>query len=207
MVIHGFVHMKKPLILASSSDIRAKLLQNAGLSFETSAARIDEDAVKAAFLSDDSPARDLADTLAEMKALKIGRKRPDALVLGCDQVLSHSGAILSKPDTPDAAKDQLSRLSGQKHQLLSAIVAVEEARSIWRHVGVVTLHMRSLSENYIDAYVTRNWDSIRHSVGSYKLEEEGVRLFTAISGDYFTVLGMPLLPLLNWLAVRGDIET
>ena len=115
--------------------------------------------------------------------------------------------ILVKPATPQDALTQLQSLRGRKHQLLSAAVVYGEGKPLWRHVGVVRLHMRDASDDYLSAYVDRNWDSIRHAVGAYKLEEEGVRLFSVIDGDYFSVLGMPLTDLLNYLAVRGAIET
>jgi septum formation protein len=150
--------------------------------------------------------RDIADTLAEMKARKVSEKHPDALVLGCDQVLDHRGQLLSKPETPDAARAQLRALRGGRHMLFSAAVIVENGKPIWRHIGQVRMLMRAVSDPYIDGYVERNWESIRDSVGGYKLEEEGVRLFTRVDGDYFTVLGMPLLELLAYLTLRGDLE-
>lgn len=198
--------MKKPLILASGSEIRAQLLKNAGLSFEVMIPRIDEESLKAGMIHERAPARDIADTLAEFKAQKIGQKRPETLVLGCDQVAEFEQAILSKPTSPENAKQQLTKLSGQTHRLLSAAVLYHEYKPVWRHVGVVRLTMRTLSPGYIDAYVERNWDSIRHSVGAYKLEEEGVRLFSQVAGDYFNVLGLPLTELLSYLIVRGDLE-
>lgn len=199
--------MPKPLVLASGSEIRAEMLRCAGLTVEVMPARVDEDSVKQGMLAEESPPRDIADLLAEMKAGKIAGKRPEALVLGCDQVLDFEGALLSKPETPEDAIAQLTEMRGKRHKLLSACVAFDEGKPVWRHVGVVTLSMRMLSDAYIEDYVARNWPSIRQSVGSYKLEEEGSRLFTTISGDYFTVLGLPLLPLLNWLALRGEIAT
>lgn len=197
--------MAPRLILASASEIRATLLRNAGLEVAAMPARIDEDAVRQGMQAEGAPPRDLADTLAEMKARKLSEKHPDAMVIGCDQVLALGQATLSKPADPDDARAQLAALSGQTHMLLSACVVAEKGRPIWRHVGEARLTMHCLSDSYIDDYVTRNWDSIRHAVGCYKLEEEGVRLFSRIDGDYFTVLGLPLLPLLSWLAQRGDI--
>lgn len=200
MTIH-----KPDLILASGSAIRQQLLRNADLQIESIPARVDEDAIRAS-LGDTNP-RDIADCLAEAKARKISAKHPDATVLGCDQVLDFRRSILTKPSSPDEARAQLRDMSGQTHSLLSAAVLYQGAEPIWRHVGTVRLTMRELSTTYIDAYVDRNWDSIRHSVGAYKLEEEGVRLFTRIEGDYFTVLGLPLLELLSYLSLRGMIDT
>jgi septum formation protein len=197
--------MFQTLILASGSSIRAQLLQQANIPHQVSIARIDEEMIKAALLSESAPPRDIADTLAEMKARRVSDKNPGALVLGCDQVLDHRGTLLSKPITPEDAISQLTSLRGDRHSLLSAAVIVEDGRPIWRHVGQVRLRMRDASDAYIAEYVDRNWDSIQHAVGSYKLEEEGVRLFSGIEGDYFNVLGLPLIELINYLTIRGDL--
>jgi septum formation protein len=196
----------RPFILASGSEIRATLLKNAGLAFEVVPARIDEEAIRAGLEAESAKPRDVADALAEYKARKVADKGPDALVLGCDQVAELDGEILAKPETPDEARAQLARMSGKVHRLLSAAVLYEESRPVWRHVGVVRLTMRELSPGYVDDYVARNWESIRHAVGGYKLEEEGVRLFSLIDGDYFHVLGLPLTELLSYLILRGDVR-
>lgn len=198
--------MATDLILASGSEIRAELLRNAGLSFEILPGRVDEAAIRAGLDAEQASPRDIADTLAEYKARKTGMKRPEALVLGCDQVAALGKTVLAKPETPEEARDQLTRLSGQTHQLLSAAVIYHQAEPIWRHVGVVHMTMRDLSAGYIDAYVARNWESIRHSVGAYKLEEEGVRLFTRVQGSYFDVLGLPMTELLSYLIARGELR-
>lgn len=198
--------MTQSLILASQSDIRRRLLKNAGVAFEAVAARVDEDAVRAALLGEAAAPRDIADALAGLKARKISECNPGALVIGCDQVLSQDGELLSKPASPDDARKQLRRLRGQRHELLSAVVICEDGKPLWRTVATVGLTMRDFTDNYLTSYVERNWDSIRHSVGAYKLEEEGVRLFSRIDGDYFTVLGLPLLDLLTFLGTRGVIE-
>ena len=198
--------MTVPIVLASGSEIRAQLLRNAGVPFEVQIARVDEETAKRALLAEGAPPRDVADTLAEMKARKVSDKIPGAMVLGCDQVLDFDGALLSKPETKDQAFGQLKAMRGKQHSLLSAAVIYQNGEPIWRHVGHVRLRMRMSSDAYLRNYVDRNWDSIRHAVGAYKLEEEGVRLFATIDGDYFNVLGMPLLELLNYLAVKGVID-
>lgn len=197
--------MRQPFILASASEIRATLLRNAGLNVEVSPARIDEDAIKLALQAEDAPPRDIADTLAEMKARKVSFGRPDALVLGCDQVLQIDKECLSKPTSQEDAVAQLRRLRGKTHKLLSAAVLYNAGEPQWRFVGEVRLTMHTLSDGFIEDYVARNWDSIRYSVGGYKLEEEGARLFSRVNGDYFTVLGLPLLDLLSYLSLRGDL--
>ncbi len=199
--------MTVPIILASQSDIRRALLANAGIACEVLPARVDEQAVKSALIAEEAPPRDIADALAELKSLKISERSPDALVIGCDQVLAFDGKILSKPTSQDEARTQLTALRGKAHRLISAAVICQAGRPIWRHVGVVQMQMRDVSDTYLNAYIARNWDSIRHSVGAYKLEEEGVRLFQRIEGDHFHVLGLPLLELIGFLAARGDIDT
>lgn len=199
--------MVMPLILASGSDIRAQLLRNACVPFEVHKARVDEQTIKESLFAEGASPRDIADALAESKARKVALKHPDAMVIGCDQVLDFKGQLLSKPDSPEHAICQIKSMRGERHTLLSAAVIYHEGKPIWRHVGQVRLRMRPASDTYVDSYVARNWDSIQHSVGAYKLEEEGVRLFHSIDGDYFNVLGMPLLELLAFLTLRGVIET
>jgi septum formation protein len=199
--------MTDQIILASGSEIRAQLLQNAGVEFTTVVARIDEEMIRQSLTAEEASPRDIADTLAEMKAQKVASKHPEALVIGCDQILSFENACLAKPKSPEDAIAQLKAMRGKRHQLLSAAVIYGVGKPLWRHVGVVRLHMRDVSDAYIAAYVARNWESIQHSVGAYKLEEEGVRLFTRIEGDYFNVLGLPLLDLLSYLTLRGTLPS
>ena len=199
--------MPQPLILASGSSIRAQLLTQAGLAFEVVRPRVDEEMVRDALLSEGASPRDLADALAEMKSLRVSEKHPAALVIGCDQVLDLQGKVLSKPESRDAARAQLMDLRGKRHSLVSAVVICEGGKPIWRHIGQVRLMVRDFSEAWLDGYLDRNWPDIAEAVGSYKLEKEGVRLFSRVDGDYITVLGLPLLDLLSYLSLRGDIET
>lgn len=199
--------MVPPLILASSSEIRATLLRNAGVPIEVVKPRVDEIALRRGLEAEKAAPRDIADALAEMKAAKVGGRNPERMVLGCDQVLEFERRLLSKPDSPEQAIMQMGQMAGKRHALLSAAVIYDQGSPIWRHVGVVRLHMRELSTAYIEDYVERNWESIRWSVGGYKLEEEGARLFARIEGDYFNVLGLPLLEVLTFLAIKGVIPT
>lgn len=195
------------ILLASSSETRIKMLRAAGLQVSAQAARIDEESILAGLIAERATPRDIADTLAEMKARKIAEKAPGALVLGCDQVLDFKGQPWGKPPTIETAKIQLSTLRGETHRLLSAAVLYYEGKPQWRHVGVARLTMRNFSDEWLDGYLDRNWESIRHSAGGYLLEEEGIRLFSSVEGDYFTILGLPLLPLLGYLGDRGFIST
>lgn len=194
------------LILASSSAIRAQLLRAAGAEPVCVSPRVDESAIRAALTAEGATPRDIADALAESKARKVAQRHPQDWVLGCDQVLAAGGECLEKPATLDAARAQLLRLRGQTHQLLSAAVLYHRAEPVWRHVGVARLTMRDVSDAYLDAYLARNWPAIASSVGGYQLEGEGVRLFAQVQGDYFTILGLPLIELLNFLTLRGVLD-
>ena len=198
--------MARQIVLASGSAIRGQMLSNAGIAFEAIVPRVDEEMIKIALQAEKATPRDIAAALAETKARKIGGKHPDKLVIGCDQVLDFDGQILSKPQTPDEAKEQLKALRGKRNSLLSAVVVYHELEPLWRHVGQVRLYMRDISDSYLNEYVERNWPSLQSSVGGYKLEEEGVRLFSRIEGDYFTILGLPLIEMINYLTASGDLK-
>ena len=195
--------MAQEILLASESDIRRRLLSNAGVPFTAHPVKIDEEAIRSSLIAEEVSPQDMAGALASHKARRLSLKRPESLVIGADQILSFKSDVLAKPKSSDDARSQLLMLSGETHELHSAAVIFDDREPIWRHVGSARLLMRSLDESYMNDYVERNWAGIRHSVGCYKLEEEGVRLFRRIDGDYFTVLGLPLIEILNYLTDRG----
>lgn len=194
-----------PLVLASASAARVEMLAAAGVPVEAVPARVDEAALRDALTAEGAAPRDVADALAEAKARKVSGRRPDALVIGADQVLELDGDILPKPAGPGEARTQIERLAGRTHQLHSAAVAYDVSGPLWRHVESPSMTMRRPSAEWLDGYVARNWDAIRHSVGGYVIEGEGARLFSRIDGDGFAIRGLPLIPLLAWLTARGDI--
>lgn len=209
-IVHRHVHKvprMTPLLLASQSAIRLTLLQNAGVAVQAHPARVDEQALRGALQAEQATPRDIADALAEAKALKLAQRYPQALVLGCDQVLALGTRLFAKPASRQQAHEQLIDLSGQTHQLLSAAVLYHQGQPVWRHVGVARLTMRRASDAYLEEYLDRNWPTLQQCVGSYQLEGEGIRLFSAIEGDYFTILGLPLLALLSYLSLRGFIPS
>ena len=190
------------LVLASTSPTRRAILEAAGVSFDTVGARVDEDAAKASFRAQGMGARDIADALAELKAMRVSASRPGDVVLGCDQTLAlDDGTMLHKPG--DDVAGQLRMLAGRRHHLYSAVVAVENGRAVWRYVDRATLTMRALSDAFIADYQAREATAVVGCVGAYRIEGLGVQLFTKIDGDHFTILGLPLLPLLDWLRARG----
>lgn len=195
------------LILASASPVRARLLADAGVAFDVMAANVDEDSVKESMLSDGANPADVATALAELKAVKISARRPDALVLAADQVLELDGALLSKPADLGAARVHLERLSGRSHRLISALNIAAAGGSVWRHRDQAVLTVRTLSDGFIDSYLETVGDTALSSVGCYQLEGVGAQLFSCIEGDYFTVLGLPLLPVLDYLRSRGVLPS
>lgn len=199
--------MAAPIVLASASETRQRLLRAAGLPVTAQPARLDEEAIRATLEAEGATPRNIADTLAEMKARRISERTPGAVVIGCDQVLDFRGRAWGKAPTRDVARAQLVALRGHTHHLLSSVVVYHDGQPQWRHIGTASLTMRSFSDDWLDAYLSRNWEDLRHSAGGYLLEAEGVRLFSAVEGDYFTILGLPLLPLLEYLGQRGFIQT
>ncbi|WP_147126551.1 Maf family protein [Shimia ponticola] len=195
------------IILASQSAARKQLLTQAGVPFKAMPARIDEDMVKMSLEAEGATPRDIADTLAELKAQRVANKHPDQMVLGSDQVLAFQGKCLSKAANPNALKEQLAMLQGQTHSLLSAAVIYKDHEPMWRHVGTARMSMRTLSAQFIDDYVETYWSDIQYCVGGYRAEAEGIRLFSSIQGDMPTIMGLPLLPLLAFLALHDTVAT
>ncbi len=191
--------MTTALILASGSEIRARLLTAARIPFRSVPAWINETAIIASLRKMRSSAGTIADALAQAKAVHVSATHRDDLVLGCDQILEFHGQILRKPQSKSEAIDQLSALAGNQHRLFTAAVLASSGQPFWRTLGCVTVKMRQLSAVYLRDYVDRNWDSIRHSVGCYKIEEEGIWLMSKIDGDYFHILGLPLIELTDQL--------
>ena len=192
------------IVLASQSASRRALLEAAHVPFEALSPGVDEEAAKEALRADGLDARALADALAELKALKVSRRVPGGLVLGCDQTLSlDDGSMIDKAaDRADAARI-LRLLSGRVHHLHSAAVIVLNGEPIWRHVERVRMTVRSLSDGFIDTYLDSDWDECRWCVGCYRIEGPGAQLFSKIEGSQFAIQGLPLLPLLDFLRVRG----
>ncbi|MER2536698.1 MAG: Maf-like protein [Rhizobiaceae bacterium] len=188
--------MQQPLILASASPFRRKMLTDAGLTVEAVPASIDERAVEKTVEGSGVSPEDIAAILAEAKALDVSDTRPGALVLGCDQTLSLGDEVLHKPADMEAARRRLLALSGRTHHLNSAAVLARDGEVLWRHVGVASLTMRRLDPAFIGRHLARVGDRALSSVGAYQIEGEGVQLFERIEGDFFTIVGLPLLPLL-----------
>ncbi|MGF9566333.1 Maf-like protein [Neorhizobium sp. JUb45] len=186
-----------PLVLASSSPFRRMLMSNAGLTFDHQAADIDERAIEAE-LMDAEPAK-VATVLAEAKARNVAQSRPGSLVIGSDQTMSLGSRIYHKAASLEEAKDNLQSLSGKTHRLNSAVVIVRDDRILWEYVGHADLTMRPLSSEFVDHYLGRVGPDVLKSVGSYQLEGVGIQLFSKIDGDYFTIVGLPMLALLEKL--------
>jgi septum formation protein len=194
------------LILASQSPFRRMLMENAGLAFETQAAEIDERAIETALGARNPRPPEIAEALAIEKALDVARRNPGALVIGSDQTLSLDGRVFHKPADMSEAKAHLSAMSGRTHSLNCGIALVRDGQTLWSHVSIAHLTMRPLSEAFIDGHLARVGPRVLASVGAYQLEGEGVQLFDRIDGDYFTILGLPLLPLLAKLRDLGAID-
>jgi septum formation protein len=193
------------VILASKSAARRAVLTGAGVPFEVVVAGVDEDAVKTSMLAQGATPRDVADALAEIKAVKVSASRP-GLVIGSDQTLEFEGRLYDKAETIEAARERLQALRGKPHQLHSAVVVAREGAPIWREVVSATLTMRDFSDAFLESYLAGEGEQALGSVGCYRLEGPGAQLFSAIEGDYFTILGLPLMGLLDLLRRHGVLS-
>jgi septum formation protein len=196
-----------PVVLASASPVRSALLRAAGVAVAVDVAAIDEAEVKASLRSAQASATNIAQTLAELKAQRVSLRHPGELVVGADQILECDGLVFDKPAELSEARRQLLTLRGRRHQLWSAVVLVRDGRSLWHHVGRAELLMREFSERFLDDYLRSVGDAALSSVGSYQVEGLGAQLFARVDGDYFTVLGLPLLPLLDILREHGALPS
>ncbi|WP_291078756.1 Maf family protein [Hyphomonas sp.] len=194
--------MSQRIVLASGSQSRRAVLASAGVEADTVKPNVDEDAAKAAFRADGMSVRDQAMQLAELKSVKVSM-REQGLVIGCDQMLSLDGEAFDKPVNLEDARNHLRKLSGKVHTLETAIVICEDGKPVWRHLARPRLTVRPLSGPFIETYVDTVGDPLLSTVGAYQLEGLGAQLFTRIEGDYFSILGLPLLPLLDYLRTRG----
>lgn len=191
------------LILASQSASRRAMLDAAGVAYEAFPAAVDEAAIKQALLAEGQTPRNIADALAEAKAIKVSSRIPGALVLGSDSLVALAdGTLLDKPESREEAAAHLTAMSGGTHDLWSAVVVAENGQPVWRHVERATLVVRPLSPDFITAYLDQEWPAIAGCVGCFRIEGPGVQLFDRIEGSHFTVLGMPLLPVLSYLRTR-----
>jgi septum formation protein len=198
--------MTEKIILASSSPFRKAMLANAGVEVEAVPADVDERALEAPLQDSGVSPEDVALVLAEAKATEVSERRPGALVLGCDQTLSLGDKVFHKPADREGARRHLLALSGKTHQLNSAAVLVRDGKVLWRHVGIASMTMRKLDPAFIGRHLARVGAKALGSVGAYQIEGEGIQLFDKIEGDHFTIVGLPLLPLLAELRMLGAID-
>lgn len=196
-----------PVVLASASVVRLEMLRAAGVACDAESAGIDETALKRVWRAQGAGIVEIAQALAEEKARRTARRHPGALVLGADQMLRFDAESLDKPVDRAEARRHLMLLRGHRHSLVSAVVAIRDGQRLWRHVVEVHLTMRQFSDAFLDAYLNQAGDAVLSSVGAYQLEGLGAQLFSAIEGDYFAVLGLPLLPTLDFLRGEGVLAT
>ena len=193
------------LILASSSAVRSRLLEGARVPFQAVGSRVDEAPIKADCKAQKLSPAETTMVLARAKADDVGKDHPDDLVLGADQILTCGDMWLDKPVGKDGLRTHLRQLEGRSHELINAAVVVQGGTVIWQHQDAITMVMRQLSDVFIDAYINEAGETAYQSVGGYQLEGMGAQLFDRTDGDFFSILGLPLLPLLAFLRVRGIV--
>lgn len=195
-----------PIILASGSKIRAQILLDADVPFEVLSKPVDEAAIKLAMLSEGARLRDIADALAEAKSIRVSRDS-SGLVIGADQIMTMEGKLFDKPPTIKAARERLISMRGKVHKLIGAIVICENGVPVWRHMSVVTLHVRDFSDEWLEDYIAAEGQLMTKSVGAYRFEGRGAQLFSKVDGDSFSIMGLSLLPLLDYLRLRGALKS
>ena len=194
------------LVLASGSAARAAMLSSAGIAFTRDPANVDEEEVKASLRAENGPPERVAEKLAELKALHVSRRHEGALVIGADQMLECGGSLYDKPVDRDGARAHLVSLHGRTHHLITSAVVVQDGVRLWHHTERAALTMRPLSDSFIETYLAAVGDRALQSVGAYQLEGAGAQLFTRVEGDFFTILGLPLLPLFEFLRAHGVLQ-
>lgn len=196
--------MSAPIILASGSQIRRDILTGAGINFIVETKPVDEAAIKTAMLAEGSKPRDIADALAEAKAIKVSSMM-SGLVIGADQIMVMDGHLFDKPKDMEEARSRLKSMRGKTHELIGAVVICENGSPVWRHASKTVLTVRSFTEEFLDAYLEAEGEGILSSVGAYKFEGRGAQLFSHVEGDFFSILGLSLLPVLDYLRLRGAL--
>lgn len=202
----GASRMRKPIVLASGSVHRRLLLENAGIAFAVDPSTLDERALEAPLSESGAAPEDVAAILAEAKAADVSERHPGALVIGADQTLSLGDERFHKPTDMEGARRALLKLSGRTHVLSSAVALVEDGETVWRHVDQARVTLRDLSPAFIGRYLAEIGDAALSSVGSYQVEGRGIQLMERIEGDFFTIIGLPVLPLVAELRRRGLVD-
>lgn len=198
--------MSNRIILASGSAIRRQILDGAGLDYEVIVRPVDEAAIKEAMLAENSRLRDIADALAEAKAMRVSRQEP-GLVIGADQIMVMDNQLFDKPKDMEDVRERLLSMRGKKHELVGAVVICENGVPVWRHLCRTKLWVREFSEEFLDWYIKAEGDALTKSVGAYRFEGPGSQLFEKVEGGFFAILGLDLLPVLEYLRTRGVILT
>lgn len=194
------------IILASGSAIRKQILDGAGLNYEVIVKPVDEAAIKDSMLAENSRLQDVADALAEAKALRVSRQT-DGFVIGADQIMVMDNQLFDKPKDLGEARERLLSMRGKRHELIGAVVVCENGRPVWRHLSKTKLWVREFSNDFLDWYIEQEGEALMKSVGAYRFEGPGAQLFEKVEGGFFAILGLDLLPVLDYLRVRGVIAS
>ena len=195
-----------PIILASGSAIRRQILTDAGIEFEVVTRPVDEDSIKSSMLAERSRLRDIADALAEAKSVRVSAQI-EGLVIGADQIMVMDDRLFDKPKDMMEAKSRLMSMRGKTHYLIGAVVICENGIPVWRHLSKTKLTMRDFTDSFLDKYLAAEGDALLQSVGAYRFEGRGSQLFSNVEGDFFSILGLSLLPVMDYLRQRGAISS